>query len=148
MSLQPIDTLKSWFETGDYPTQQQFWDLIDSFIHKGEGISVADVDGLTELLQAKADANQLQALQTVVLLPAGATTYTAAAGTLVEAFVILPGTAIDFAAGSTNGGVDIVETINTGGDAAIFRVDRFCTTNTTFYFSGIQPTTQIKILKR
>ena len=148
MSLQPIDTLKSWFETGDYPTQQQFWDLIDSFIHKDQGITVADVDGLTELLQAKADANQMQSLQTVVLLPAGATTYTAPAGTLVEAFVLLPGTAIDFAVGSSIGGVDIVETINTGGDAAIFRVDRFCNANTTFYFSGIQPTTQIKILKR
>ena len=29
-----ITTLKSWFETGDVPTEQQFADLIDSFVHK------------------------------------------------------------------------------------------------------------------
>lgn len=148
MAVQPIDTLKSWFETGDFPTQQQFWDWIDSFIHKDQGISVGDVDGLTELLQGKADANQLQALQTVALLPSGATSYAATAGTLVEAIIVLPGTPIDFACGFSVGATDIVETINTGGDAAIFRIDRFCAVNTTIYFSGIQPTTQIKILKR
>jgi hypothetical protein len=29
--------LKSYFEAGDYPTEEQFSDLIDSFVHKNEG---------------------------------------------------------------------------------------------------------------
>lgn len=33
---QPIATLKQWFETGDFPTQQQFWDWLDSYVHKDD----------------------------------------------------------------------------------------------------------------
>ncbi len=32
-----IDTLKTWFQTGDKPTEQQFANLIDSFHHKDSG---------------------------------------------------------------------------------------------------------------
>lgn len=53
MAIQTRDQLKQWFETGDYPTQQQFWDWLDSFIHKSESITPAQVDGLITLLNAK-----------------------------------------------------------------------------------------------
>jgi hypothetical protein len=33
MAVQTRDTLKTWFESGDFPTQQQFWDFIDSYVH-------------------------------------------------------------------------------------------------------------------
>ena len=36
MGVQGKSTIKSWFETGDYPTQEQFWDWIDSFLHVNE----------------------------------------------------------------------------------------------------------------
>jgi hypothetical protein len=36
MALQTRDQLKQWFETSDYPTQQQFWDWLDSFVHQSE----------------------------------------------------------------------------------------------------------------
>lgn len=36
MAIRSRDTLKQWFETGDYPSQEQFWDWIDSFVHKNE----------------------------------------------------------------------------------------------------------------
>jgi hypothetical protein len=39
----PIDVLKTFFETGDQPTEQQFADLIDSFIHKDEGFVITQV---------------------------------------------------------------------------------------------------------
>ena len=32
-----IDILKSWFQTGDKPTENQFENLIDSFHHKDDG---------------------------------------------------------------------------------------------------------------
>lgn len=33
MAIREKNILKTWFETGDKPTQQQFWDLIDSLEH-------------------------------------------------------------------------------------------------------------------
>lgn len=61
MPIQERNKLKSWFETGDYPTQQQFWDLIDSFIHKQEDpIDIDTINGLRSLLNNKADYEALQ----------------------------------------------------------------------------------------
>ena len=39
MANQTRDILKSWFETGDKPTQQQFADLIDSCTNKSDDLS-------------------------------------------------------------------------------------------------------------
>lgn len=44
--IRPLETLKSWFTTGAYPAQQQFWDWMDSFFHKSEGISMDNITGL------------------------------------------------------------------------------------------------------
>ena len=38
----PIHILKTWFETGDKPTESQFSDLIDSFHHKDDGAIVKE----------------------------------------------------------------------------------------------------------
>lgn len=40
MPIKPIATLKTYFETGDQPTEAQFEDLIDSFIHQQTGLVV------------------------------------------------------------------------------------------------------------
>lgn len=40
MAQQPRSILKSYFETGDYPTQEQFSDLIDSFFNQSNDGSV------------------------------------------------------------------------------------------------------------
>jgi hypothetical protein len=45
MAVQSRQTIKSWFETGDYPTQEQFNDWIDSFYHKNEDSIDASVPG-------------------------------------------------------------------------------------------------------
>ncbi|NAS30942.1 hypothetical protein GTQ40_08180 [Flavobacteriaceae bacterium R38] len=41
-----LDVLKSYFETGDKPTQEQFYDLFDSLIHKDEGRAIVDIVAL------------------------------------------------------------------------------------------------------
>lgn len=68
MAIQSVNQLKQWFETGDKPTQQQFWDWLDSFVHKNEGIAIENVGGLEQVLQAKADGS---ALSGYVTLPNG-----------------------------------------------------------------------------
>ncbi len=40
MALKPIDILKTYFETGDVPTQQQFYDWLESYHHLNDGLIV------------------------------------------------------------------------------------------------------------
>lgn len=49
------NTLKSWFETNDVPTQDQFWALIDSFFHKDETIAISSITDIENILNGKAD---------------------------------------------------------------------------------------------
>ncbi len=54
-----LNTIKSWFKTGDKPTQAQFWATWDSFFHKAEKVPAESIDGLQGLLDEKADAEAL-----------------------------------------------------------------------------------------
>lgn len=53
----PINNILSWFETGDFPTQEQFAASWSSFYHKDESIPYDKVEGLTDKLSKKADKN-------------------------------------------------------------------------------------------
>ncbi|SCY31651.1 hypothetical protein SAMN02927916_1837 [Flavobacterium anhuiense] len=55
MAIQTLNTIKNWFKTTLKPSQQQFWDTWDSFRHKLDKVPVKDVEGIDELLNAKAD---------------------------------------------------------------------------------------------
>lgn len=55
MAIVSLNTIKNWFKTGLIPTQAQFWDTWDSLRHKSEKVPVADVEGIDQLLSAKAD---------------------------------------------------------------------------------------------
>lgn len=46
-----IPVLKSYFETGDKPTQQQFYDFLESFLHLDSYILVSQVTGLETALE-------------------------------------------------------------------------------------------------
>lgn len=61
--IQDRNILKSFFKTGNYPTQEQFELLIDSLVHKHDSISATSINGLTELLNKKADASIAKELQ-------------------------------------------------------------------------------------
>ena len=54
-----INTIKQWFKTGLKPTQDQFWNWIDSFWHKDELIPQDKIQDLSTTLSGKADADQL-----------------------------------------------------------------------------------------
>lgn len=55
-----LNTLKNWFKSGLKPTQEQFWEWMDSFWHKEEKIPMAQIEGIDTALQNKADTEQLQ----------------------------------------------------------------------------------------
>ena len=54
-----IETLKQWFSNLKKPTQEQFWEWLDSFWHKSEKIPMANVEGLDKLVEGTASAEQL-----------------------------------------------------------------------------------------
>jgi hypothetical protein len=56
-----LSTIKNWFKTGLKPTQQQFWDTWDSFWHKDENIPVANIEGIDNLLNQKANKSVVDA---------------------------------------------------------------------------------------
>jgi len=50
MPIEPRDILETYFETGDIPTQEQFQDLLDSYVHQtDDGITVYPVPGMPPL---------------------------------------------------------------------------------------------------
>lgn len=59
MAVKSLDILRGFFETGDKPTKEQFWDFLDSYIHKIDGVTIPDVSGLVAALANKADVSAL-----------------------------------------------------------------------------------------
>ena len=55
-----IQTLKKWFSNFKKPTQEQFWAWIDSFWHKSEKIPMDSIEGLGDMIQGTASAEQLR----------------------------------------------------------------------------------------
>lgn len=51
MAKQALETLKSWFKRGAKPTQQQFSDAFDSFVHKDDMIPQNKIDELGNTLR-------------------------------------------------------------------------------------------------
>jgi len=60
MAKTTINTIKQWFKTGLKPTQDQFWNWMDSFWHKDELIPQKNIEDLSTTLSSKADADQLE----------------------------------------------------------------------------------------
>lgn len=53
------NTIKSWFETNDMPSQAQFWAWLDSYRHNDEKIPITAIDDIEAILAEKADAEAL-----------------------------------------------------------------------------------------
>lgn len=52
----PLDTIFSWFETGDFPTETQFKETFSSFYHKDYPIPMESIEGFKDVFQLFASA--------------------------------------------------------------------------------------------
>jgi hypothetical protein len=148
MPIESRNILKQYYLTGLYPTQQQFFNWLESFIHKTEdGIAIVDVTGLAAALNAKADASAVE-LITPKVLASGVASWLVPAGTLIEKFLFIDTASITVKLGTTLGGNDIFEdfTFNAGG--GIYSIDKYFPTATTIFFTGFTGSTITKIFKR
>ncbi|UWY28791.1 hypothetical protein N4T20_02450 [Flavobacterium sp. TR2] len=59
-----INIILDWFRTGKKPTQAQFWATLTSFWHKDEMIPQSSINGLTSVLNAKAEKSQFEVHKT------------------------------------------------------------------------------------
>jgi hypothetical protein len=76
MAKVTISQLKTWFAAGLKPTQQQFWNLFDSFFHKDDSIPVHQIEGL----QAEFDKYRLTSSEIPLLAVTGLSEALANAG--------------------------------------------------------------------
>lgn len=149
MPLRPLSTLKTWFETGDKPTQAHFWDWLDSFWHKDDAIPQSSVSGLSSALNGKADAAAVEDLTPVVMSGSSPTASHSMGGGKILHKVRVKGDA-DMTAlkvGTTVGGSEILpDEALSAGTAAIYTLDFDLESPTTIYFSGLTGTWSIKII--
>ncbi len=59
MAITDKNTIYSWFQTDDFPTEAQFRATWDSFWHKSESIPMSQITGLNQLFQQTATVAQL-----------------------------------------------------------------------------------------
>ena len=148
MPQQNRNTIKQWFETGDYPTQQQFWDFIESVLFPGE-VGVNDINGLQGLLQNKGDKAELDSFQQGDRITFNADGfYDIPARYSLDKLIIEPTALINLKVGDTNGGQEIYPQQAVGVDGEQIVIHKYTKTGKRIYISGITATTDIIFLKR
>lgn len=146
--IRPLTTLKSWFETGDKPTQAQFWDWLDSFFHKEEQLPISSVQGLSTALNSKADAAALDALMPDVVTGTSPTMeFGQNGGFIFHKFRVKSTSAMpDFKIGTVPGGGQIYQDTIAANTATIVTLDYDLQDPSVLFFSGLAGNWQIKII--
>lgn len=127
------DDVKQWFETGDFPTQSQFWQKFDWQRWKDEKITEADLD--PALLAA------INSYVRVITLAPGVLQRDVRRDTLLEKFFIqstVVGAALTVSVGTTPAGTDIWD--NEAVDLTdpmngMLTKDHYCFADETIYFT-------------
>lgn len=147
MAIQTRDQLKQWFETGDKPTQQQFWDWLDSYFHKTDGIAMADITGLVAALLLKADKSDFEGQ---LIAMDGPYIFTIPAGYLLEKIIPFYGDpgAMQISEGIM-GDTDIADIpeLAAGWNRPIV-LDVFAEADKDIYIDGIPAGSKIVFIKR
>ena len=61
MAITDKNTIYSWFQTDDFPTEAQFRATWDSFWHKSESIPMSQIQGLSQAFVNTATTSQVNA---------------------------------------------------------------------------------------
>ncbi len=110
MAIKTVSELKSFFETGDKPTQQQFWDWLDSYMHKTDALAMSQITGLVALLDYMMEL--INNSQGAALITYNATTgsHVLGASELLEKMIVYAPSAINIVISKVEAGVDVLVT--------------------------------------
>jgi hypothetical protein len=149
MPVQTRDTLKQWFQTGDYPTQAQFYDLLDSMLLSGE-VTLADVVNLVTTLQGKADKASFDAFYQGERIAYNANAvYVIPDGYLLEKMIVLPGVDANIRTGNTNGAEDVnPEYPFSAATGEVLVLNLYAKAARTIYINGLPAGSAIIYFKR
>lgn len=150
MPKQSISQLKQWFETADQPTQEQFWDWLDSFVHKDDNIAISKVTNLQIILNELANADSvLNILNQMlpIIVRDGVDTVTIPADTLVRGFCVIDVENLVFSVGTNIELKDYIEDAEISVGNEVIESSRYFKEATELFFIGITENTIIKILK-
>jgi hypothetical protein len=121
MAQQTDITLKTYFETGDVPTEAQYIDLIDSKRNVQDEIPQADVANLAPLTATVSTSGS-------IAIPAGA---------LIEYIVLLPSSGGAYTIGTTPGGTEYESGTLTGTTPYTYVTSgEYTIAGKTIYFTG------------
>lgn len=138
------DVIKSFFKTGDYPTQGQFYDLFDKIWFKDEKLAISDIAGLADTINSIGDA--VQGFTSV----SGTLTYTIPAGFLLEHVILKPledcNARIDLAGGVA--GDIMLEMPITAADGAVWVLNRMAFVDTAIVVVGMPAGSKAYFVKR
>ena len=116
------DTIKTYFETGDFPTQAQFWEFFDKIPFKDEGFA--------SRITMTGTAN--------IPIPAGS---------WIDKIGIVGNVNLNISVGTVEGGDDVVSDYVVNNIGSINK-DIYFAANGNLYFTGLAPTTTIIIFIR
>ena len=112
--------LKTYFETGDIPTEAQFINFLDSYFHKDDIIPAENVEDLAPIEE----------------VISGSGNYQIAAGKLLIGIVLVPSISGSYTIGTTGGGDEIDSGSLTAGTNETINYQEFFGTATSIYFTG------------
>lgn len=128
MALTSISDLKNLFRTGLKPAQTAFWNIIDSFWHKGDTIPSSAVAGLDAAIQSIPNKGEL--------LVDGTATYSVPANEFLDFIVVVANVNTSIQIGQTAGGNELYEEQLLAGESGTFDGRLFYASTTTLYFTG------------
>ena len=150
MPAQSRNILKQYFETGDFPTQQQFYDLIDSMLLAGE-VSMGDIVDLVATLQGKAEKSAFDAhVQGIRVVFAGNGNYVIPAGYILYMMIVEPSADANISIGNAAGLDDISPALpmSAANGEVISQMFYAKGGNRTIYFNGVPAGTAIIFFQR
>jgi hypothetical protein len=138
------DLVKPWFETGDKPTQAQFYQLFDFLRFLDDAISIAQVTGLQDALNSFGAGDNGGELQ---VFNADAS-YVLGAGILLEKLIIIPGVNANIKIGSAANLDDVHFEENMSSTGHVIALQIFSLAGRTIFFTGLPANTKIIFFKR
>lgn len=143
-----IDTVNQWFETGDYPTQAQFWQKHAWLRWKDELLEITDVEGLQVLINSIIKINDVKANYSQLLSLSTDGQFAMPSGLIITGIVVDCATDFNLSIGTTPGGNDIINALPiTGGTQELITMGIYAKADKTIYISGITASTDFIILK-